>query len=398
MSPPPLFGLALPSLRPRPAAGGEALRAPRPPGRLIWLHAPGPDPAPGLEELGRRLAEEDGFALLLTGPATGLLAGAVVQPAPEENPAELRAFLDHWQPELVVFADGGLRPALLQEARARHLPLMLVEARSPRLIKGRDRWFSGQLRKSLAAFSHIAVIDESAAAEFRKAGAAAQVISVTGRLEERSAALPCVEAERAALARGLAARPVWLAAALPETEEAAITAAHRRVLGLAHRLLLILLPADPARAGALGQELEAQGWSVAERNAEQDPTDDTEIYVVDSAAELGLWYRLAPISFLGGSLTGGGALRNPMEPAALGSAILHGPRPGPYGALLGRLGAARAARAVASSSDLAEALGDLLSPDRAARLAQAAWTVASDGAEATEAALGRIRALTDGAG
>ena len=85
-----------------------------------------------------------------------------------------------------------------------------------------------------------------------------------------------------------------------------------------------------------------------------------------------------------------------MEAAALGSAILHGPRTGTLGPVFGRLGAARATRAVASANDLGDALGDLLAPDRAARLAQAAWAVASDGAEVTEGILTRIRKILDG--
>ena len=65
-------------------------------------------------------------------------------------------------------------------------------------------------------------------------------------------------------------------------------------------------------------------------------------------------------------------------------------------AWFGRLGAARAARAVGSATDLGEALGDLLSPDRAARLAQAAWAVASDGAEVTDRVMDLIRRTMDG--
>ena len=105
---------------------------------------------------------------------------------------------------------------------------------------------------------------------------------------------------------------------------------------------------------------------------------------------------MAPITFLGGSLLGQGCGRDPLEPAALGSAIVYGPRPGPYGTTFGRLGAARAARAVTSGADLGEALGDLLSPDRTARLAQAAWAVASDGAEVTEHIMTLIRRVMDG--
>ena len=120
------------------------------------------------------------------------------------------------------------------------------------------------------------------------------------------------------------------------------------------------------------------------------------ILVVDNPAEYGLWYRLAPVTFLGGSLTGNGPSRDPFEAAALGSAILHGPRTGRFGPAFARLGPARATRAVASATDLADALGDLLSPDRAARLAQSAWAVVSEGSEVTDALLGQIRSLMDG--
>ena len=51
---------------------------------------------------------------------------------------------------------------------------------------------------------------------------------------------------------------------------------------------------------------------------------ETQIYIADTLGELGLWYRLSPVSFVGGSLVNVGG-HNPFEPAALGSAILHGP-------------------------------------------------------------------------
>ena len=164
-----------------------------------------------------------------------------------------------------------------------------------------------------------------------------------------------------------------------------------------HRLLLILMPVDASRSAVLAQQLEeGEGCIVAQRSLEEEPEPEVEVFIVDNPAEYGLWYRLAPITYLGGSLNGKGPVRSPQEPAALGSAILHGPRTGSYGPLFGRLGAARATRAVASANDLGEALGDLLAPDRAARLAHAAWMVVSDGAEVTEGVLNRLRAILDG--
>jgi 3-deoxy-D-manno-octulosonic-acid transferase len=211
--------------------------------------------------------------------------------------------------------------------------------------------------------------------------------------------LPCIEAERAALAVQMASRPVWLAIGLPAVEEAAVIAAHRAALSYAHRLLLIIAPEDCTRSAALAAQMEeAEDWVVARRSLDGEPGPDVEVYLADTVGEDGLWYRLAPITFLGGSLAGTGCNNNPLEPAALGSAILYGPRAGQHGVAFGRLGAARAARAIGSAADLAEALAELLSPDRAARLAQAAWTVTSDGAEATDQAMQVIRRLMDGEG
>jgi 3-deoxy-D-manno-octulosonic-acid transferase len=393
------LGLTLYSLGHRREAGKDQPRPPRPDGRLVWAHAPSALAARGALQLAHRLVDDDGLRVLLTCPdELPDHPGLTLQPPPPDTPAEARSFLDHWRPEIGLFCEGELRPALITEAASRRIPLLLADARKPHLPRDREGWFPGLIRGALQSFSRIGALDEAAARDFRRAGAPAEAVAVTGRLEEPSTVLPCNEAERTALAKHFATRPIWFAASLPEAEEESVLSAHRSVLLQAHRLLLIILPETPARAEAIAARAAEQGWAVARRSEDQEPEAETEVFLVDSPAEIGLWYRLAPISFLGGSLSGTGALRDPMEAAALGSAILHGPRTGPHGAAFGRLGAARAARAVASARDLADAVGDLLSPDRAARLAHAAWGVASEGAEATEALLAQIRRLMDGSG
>ncbi|NGQ89581.1 3-deoxy-D-manno-octulosonic acid transferase [Rhodobacter sp. HX-7-19] len=392
------IGLTLYNLSNRRDFGSVAERPARPAGALVWLHAPGAEAARSLLELARRLVAEDGVGVLLTcADPLPAREGVILQAPPPDTQPEAAAFLDHWRPDVAVFSEGELRPALLHEAADRKIGLLMVGARNPAFLKERDGWYPGLMRGLLAEFRAVLAVDEGAARAFRKAGAVPSAVQVIGKLEEESAALPCLEAERDALARQLATRPVWLAAALPEAEEAAVIAAHRSALRLAHRLLLIVVPKEASRIEALAQKMEKEeGWTVARRSAEEEPEPETEVYIADGEGEFGLWYRLAPITFLGGSLAGGGCLRDPLEPAALGSAILYGPRPGIHGSTFGRLGAARAARAVGSAADLAEALADLLSPDRAARLAQAAWAVASDGAEATERVMDLIRRVMDG--
>lgn len=392
------LGLKLYNLGQRRDTGQDAQRPPRPSGGLAWLHVPNEAQVSPMLALARRLVEEDGIKVLMTCPhEIAARDGVTFQPAPGETPTEAHDFLDHWRPEIAIFAEGELRPAVLHQAAVRKIPLLLVNGRAPRFLRDRDGWYPGLMRSALAQFSQVFAVDEAAAKLFRKAGAPLGQVAVTGRMEDESAALPCLEAERATLAALLATRPVWFAAGLPLSEETAVLRAHRSAMQHSHRLLLVLAPDEPGDAAARATRLEtSDGWIVALRSREEEPDPAVEILVVDNPAEYGLWYRLAPLTFLGGSLSGTGASRNPFEAAALGSAILHGPRTGRFGPAFGRLGPARATRAVASATDLADALGDLLSPDRAARLAQSAWAVVSEGSEVTDALLGRIRSLMDG--
>jgi 3-deoxy-D-manno-octulosonic-acid transferase len=370
---------------------------PRPAGRLIWLHAPTSDAQTHLAELARRLVDEDGLEVLITGPdPVDKRDGLAWMLPPADVPGDIAKFIDHWRPEIMAFSGGELRPALVIEAHHRKIPLIMIDACAPYLMRGRDGWYPGLTRNVLSLFSHIFARDEEAARSYRKAGGALSAVAVTGRLEEPSAALPCLEAERETLAKLLLTRPVWFAVALPEAEEDAVIAAHKLAIGMAHKSLLIVSPADVERAAPLTDKMTAAGLSVAVRTNDDEPDPETEVYVIEGDSELGLWYRLAPITYLGGSLSASGCLRNPLEAAALGSAILHGPHPGMFDTAFAQLAAARATRLVGAERNLAEAVSDVLAPDKAARLAQAAWTVASDGAEVTETIIATIRTLTDG--
>jgi hypothetical protein len=92
---------------------------------------------------------------------------------------------------------------------------------------------------------------------------------------------------------------------------------------------------------------------------------------------------------VGGSLQPIGG-HNPFEPAALGSAILHGPYVTNFVDIYQRLTEAGAARLVTGPDTLAEAVHELMNPDKAAAMAHAAWEVVSQGAEVTDRALDAI--------
>ena len=392
------LGLTLYNLASRRDAAAAAPRPARPNGRLVWVHIPAADQASPMLELARRLAFDDGHCVLITCPVPlPMPKGAVQDALPQDTLADTRAFLAHWRPEMAILADGELRPALLQQAQDQKLPVIIVQGRAPYLLRTREGWYPGLARSLLSDIPHILALDEAAARAFRKAGAAPKAVKVIGRMEEQSTVLPHTEAERASMAEVMATRPAWLVAGLDLAEEDAVIAAHSATLRMAHRLLLIIAPQTAAQAEALAKKIaDRTGWNVALRASDEEPEPEVEVLIADSAAELGLWYRLAPITFLGGSLLGTGCIRNPMEGAALGSSLIGGTRPGDFGSEFARLTSANAMRAITSPADLTRVLSELLDPDRAAHLANAAWRVASDGAEVTDRVIALIRQIIDG--
>lgn len=226
---------------------------------------------------------------------------------------------------------------------------------------------------------------------FQRAGASASDIHTIGVLERGIQAPKCMEAERDTLAEVLAARPIWLAADLHRDEYELILAAHAALLRRTHRLLLILVPSDPDEGGRVAQALIERDMLFQQRSTGAEPDAETQVYLADTDSELGLWYRLAPSSFIGHTLvdsrTGG---PHPFHAASLGSVVIHGPQTGNHRDAFLRLQRAGASREISSPEELAAAVDALLAPDRAAELAHAAWTVCSAGAEATEIVLDAV--------
>lgn len=364
-------------------------RAPRPAGQLVWIHAGEGSRTESLQQLIRRtFRDRPDVAIVLTETPV-LECGSfddegtlLHDKLPAENLADIRAFLDHWRPDTALFVGSTLPPALIAETATTGLQLVLADVHM-----SRDQisfWRRGLVGAVLARFSRILAQDPETVDMLSKLGGRALPVELGGRIEETTEPLPYLEPEREALAEMLRARPVWMAVACPEAEEEAVIAAHIHAMQHAHRLLLILSPANPERGPDLARKLTNAGLVVAERVEDQDPTPEVQVLVTDGATELGLWYRLAPVTFMGSTLLPGGAGRNPAEAAALGSAILHGPNAGAYPDAYAQLIAARATRPVASPEGLAGAVEDLIAPDKAAVLAHNAWAATSGGAEVAE--------------
>lgn len=375
--------------------------AKRPAGELIWAHAPTLPKAAALIQMFQLLElQRPGVHLLLTTPPElprpdHIKDTMFWQAIPEEMVADLTQFLDHWRPDVCIWSSGNLRPAAIELAARAEIPLFLVDAQANALEDARFRWLPDMSRSILKRFDQIYAEDQAAAQRLGRIGMSRHEISVTGPLQEGRIALPCDEKTRARLATLLDGRPVWLAAMVQRDELGMISQAQKAALRLSHRQLLILVPDEESDGPAMAARLRGWGWRVAIWSEGEQPDDACQVLVADTRGEMGLWYRLAPITFMGSSLISGFGGRDPYEPAALGSAILYGPNVGRYLSAYGRFAKVGAARIVKDADSLASALNSLSAPDQAAYMAHAGWEVCSSGAEVTDQLIERLQDILD---
>lgn len=381
---------------------GLASRA-RPDGPLVWVHAASVGEAVSMLALIDELvAERPSVSVLVTtGTVTSarLLATRLPegrarhQYVPVDRPAYVRRFLDHWRPDLALWVESELWPNLILETSARNVPLVLVNGRmSAESFRGWQRW-PGIIRPVLHAFDLCLGQDVVQAERLRQLGAERTLC--VGNLKAAAGPLPVSEAELARLAVQAAGRPLWLAASTHAGEEEAAAEAHRVLKQRWPDILTIIVPRHPARAGAIAAMLKGDGLTVARRSLAEPIDARTEIYLGDTLGELGLFYRLAGVAFIGGSLAPMGG-HNPLEAALLDCALLHGPDMSNCAGIARDLATAKAALTVHDGASLGAAVAQLLGdPVERARLAAAALEVAGNNHAVLDAVLQRIAPWLD---
>lgn len=360
----------------------------RPAGPLIWLRATLPDHEPGLSALAERLLAEEPLATVVLSRegATGTSHGGrlLTVPGPRAHRGAARAFVTHWSPDVAIIAGFPPDRAELAALAETSASVLCVDAEvdAARARQLRRKWLQGD--SLMERIGHVLAVTQNGAEALAAAGYPSARIEACGQLQRSAVPLPCNESDLSEMSRTLAARPVWLAAAAPLVESSLIARAHRSASAASHRLLLVVVPRANEDATGLAERFREAGWEVASQAEGGDIDPMTQVYLAESPEELGLWYRLSPITYLGGTLTGRTAPRSPFEPAALGSAIVSGPETGVRSDDVHLFSKGRAIRIARSADELGRCVSDLLAPDRTADLAARAWDVTSRGAEATD--------------
>lgn len=365
----------------------------RPDGKLVWVHGASVGESLSALPLIDKLLADGAKVLVTSGTVTSatimkqrLPKGALHQFVPLDTPRAVSRFLDHWRPDAGLFVESDLWPNLILGAKARGVRLALVNARIS--ARSADRWRFA--RKSVAAllgaFDVVLAQDEDFAARFRALGASE--VQVAGSLKADAPPLTANDAALAALRQAIGDRPVLLAAQTHPGEDETILPAHDLLRTQFPDLLTILVPRHIERAPDIAMLCGARASK--RRSSGEAITADTAIYIADTLGEMGLFYRLAPFCFIGGTLVPLGG-HNPLEPAALHCAVLAGPHSAnaasAYDAVLSAQGFGR----VHNSADIAREATRLLQ-DRDAAV-QAGEAAARGGATLSGAVDRTVNAL-----
>jgi 3-deoxy-D-manno-octulosonic-acid transferase len=300
----------------------------RPEGPLVWLHAASVGESLAIMPLIKRM-ESFGISLVLT---TGTVTSASVardriskrtihQYVPMDMKRAVRRFLDHWQPDLAIFAESEIWPTTIQELAMRNIPQILVNARMS--DRSNKRWSK---RPSLAQaifgnLSHVLAQSETDGQRFRDLGA--PWVSVVGNLKI-DVGVPHADPDvLAALKTAIGNRPTWIAVSTHQGEEASVARVHQMLARHVPDILTILVPRHPNRNAEVMDVLEDQGLMVVTRSSGQSIVDQAQVFLGDTIGEMGLYLGLTDIAFMGKSLKSEGG-QNPIEPVMTNTAILSG--------------------------------------------------------------------------
>ena len=342
----------------------------RPHGPLVWIHGASVGEVLAAAALIERLRALNLRILLTSGTVTSAAivakrfpADIIHQYVPYDSPRYVARFLDHWRPSLALFIESDLWPNLILSSAARRLPMVLINGRMSHRSFPRWRRVSSTISALLGRFDVCLAQSRVDAERFTALGS--RNVVVTGNLKLDVPAPPADFTKLERLMSVTRGRPVIVAASTHPGEEEILIEAHRALVGFFPSLLTVIVPRHPGRGEAISRMISAAGLHAALRSREELPTAATDIYVADTMGELGLFYRLSPIVFMGGSLVEHGG-QNPIEAVKLGASVVHGPHVFNFSDVYEALDSGGGAKQADTQEALVKQLGRLLA-DPAAR-------------------------------
>ncbi len=274
----------------------------------------------------------------------------------------VRKFLNHWQPSVGILVESEFWPGLISEADHQNIPLLVINGKMTRKSFHRWRRFPKFTQNLFDKINLFLVQSPEIKSRFSILGIEPSKLVVTGQLKQESKPLPYDPNEYSNLNNFFQNRQVWVAASTHQGEEEIIAETHIRLSkNTGNYTQLILVPRYPERGKEIAELLSTYGLNSVLRSEGELPSEPNTVYIADTLGELGLWYRLAKVCFIGGSLVRRGG-HNPYEPALLECPIIHGEYYENFSAEYEQLKEQGGSQMVTNSKELAGAIERALDP------------------------------------
>jgi 3-deoxy-D-manno-octulosonic-acid transferase len=298
--------------------------------KLIWLHAASVGESLSILPLICFLKDKHadiGF-LITSGTVTSakilkskLPEGVIHQFVPVDELHSVRRFLRFWRPTLVLWTESDLWPNLINET-AKTCKMILLNARMSEKSYKRWKCFPWLVESILKNFS--LVLPQSREAEYFFTSLGAAKLEYLGNLKYVADPLAIDHENLATLKEAVNNRIIFVAASTHKGEEEILGKIHIKLKKKYPSLLTIIIPRHISRRNEIKECIEHHNISLSLRSENQQLTNKTDIYLADTIGELGMFYSLADIVFIGKSLTNPGGGHNPLEPSRFGKAIISG--------------------------------------------------------------------------
>ena len=228
-------------------------------------------------------------------------------------------FIKYWKPQVALFIDSEIWPNMFNNLNINKIPIILLNGR----ITGKSfrRWmkFPNFAKKNFGKISLAMPQNNKTSKYLKKLGV--KKIKISGNLKYFVHQKKSLDKNTKKKFKN---RLIFCAASTHYNEELFIGKMHKELRLKNKNLLTILIPRHANRSSAIANELKNIGLKIITRSSNEQISKSTDIYIVDTYGETSKFYELSNITFLGGSLVPHGG-QNPLEPARMGSYILHGP-------------------------------------------------------------------------
>ncbi|MBQ8661238.1 MAG: 3-deoxy-D-manno-octulosonic acid transferase [Alphaproteobacteria bacterium] len=338
---------------------------PRPEGKLIWLHGASVGESVSMLPLIQRILDTypEAHVMVTTGTVTSadvmqkrLPERAFHQFIPIDNPIFTTRFVRHWQPDVALWFESELWPAVLSSIKRKNIPLILINGRISNKSFKRWQQFDFICKELLNCFTLCLGQSEEDAYRLRVLGAQNSIC--LGNLKYAGLPLPIDEAKRAEFVEQAGKRHMWLASATHDDEEVRIAKVHKRLKQKFPDLLTVIAPRHPQRGDEIQEKINSLELKTALRSKNEKITPETDVYIANTIGEMGIWYDVINIVFIGGSLIPHGG-QNFMEPSRVRDAVIVGPHMHNFTDAMNRAKKADAVIQVTDTEELEETVAGL---------------------------------------